>query len=91
MPIAPGLTPHGLRHTHKTLMREVWTPPKLMDERMGDEDGCVQSRYDHITSGMRQTVMIALRGCGRKDLLQDLSREPLKNRSGPVLISQHRA
>ncbi|MFI5977955.1 LacI family DNA-binding transcriptional regulator [Streptomyces sp. NPDC051452] len=62
VPIAPGLTPHGLRHTHKTLMREVGTPPKLMDERMGHEDGSVQSRYDHITPGMRQTLMTALTG-----------------------------
>lgn len=56
VPIAPGLTPHGLRHTHKTLMREVGTPPKLMDERMGHEDGSVQSRYDHTSR----------RGCGRR-------------------------
>ncbi|MEU2862446.1 LacI family DNA-binding transcriptional regulator [Streptomyces mirabilis] len=62
VPIAPGLTPHGLRHTHKTLMREVGTPPKLMDERMGHEDGSVQSRYDHITPGMRQSLMTALTG-----------------------------
>lgn len=62
VPIAPGLTPHGLRHTHKTLMREVGTPPKLMDERMGHEDGSVQSRYDHITPGMRQALMAALTG-----------------------------
>jgi integrase len=32
MLLAPGLTPHGLRHTHKTLMEELGTPPKLMDE-----------------------------------------------------------
>jgi integrase len=38
-----GLTPHGLRHTHKTLMEELGTPGKLMDERMGHEDGSVQS------------------------------------------------
>lgn len=62
MPIAPGLTPHGLRHTHKTMMREVGTPPKLMDERMGHEDGSVQSRYDHITPGMRQALKTALTG-----------------------------
>ncbi|KAF5995805.1 LacI family DNA-binding transcriptional regulator [Streptomyces sp. WAC00263] len=62
VPIAPGLTPHGLRHTHKTLMREVGTPPKLMDERMGHEDGSVRSRYDHITPGMRQSLMTALTG-----------------------------
>ena len=60
LPIAAGLTPHGLRHTHKTLMREVRTAPKLMDERMGHEDGSVQSRYDHITAGMRRALMAAL-------------------------------
>jgi Bacterial regulatory proteins, lacI family len=37
LPIARGLTPHGLRHTHKTLMEELGVPPKLMDERMGHE------------------------------------------------------
>ncbi|MFG2823079.1 tyrosine-type recombinase/integrase [Kitasatospora sp. NPDC048365] len=62
LPIAPGLTPHGLRHTHKTLMREAGTPPKLMDERMGHEDGSVQARYDHITLGMRRTLAAALTG-----------------------------
>jgi integrase len=60
LPITPGLTPHGLRHSHKTLMREAGTAPKLMDERMGHEDGSVQSRYDHITPGMRQALVAAL-------------------------------
>jgi hypothetical protein len=41
-------------------MREAGIPPKLMDERMGHEDGSVQSRYDHITPGMRQALMAAL-------------------------------
>ena len=31
-----------------------------MDERMGHEDGSVQSRYDHITPGMRQALIAAL-------------------------------
>jgi hypothetical protein len=43
-----------------TLMREAGIPPKLMNERMGHEDGSVQSRYDHITLGMRQALMAAL-------------------------------
>lgn len=41
-------------------MREVGTPPKLMDERIGHEDGSVQSRYDHTTPTMRRTLMAAL-------------------------------
>jgi integrase len=59
LPIAPGLTPHGLRHTHKTLMEEFGTPPKLMDERLGHEDGSVQARYSHVTPGMRRQLMTA--------------------------------
>jgi hypothetical protein len=56
-PIAPGLTPHGLRHTHKTLMEELGTPGKLMDERMGHEDGSVQARYSHVTAAMRRQLL----------------------------------
>lgn len=61
-PIAPGLTPHGLRHTHKTLMSELGIPPKLMDERMGHEDGSVQARYSHITPSMRGRLLDGLTG-----------------------------
>lgn len=59
-PIAPGLTPHGLRHTHKTLMVTLRTPAKLMDERLGHEDGSVQARYTHVTSEMRDELMDGL-------------------------------
>jgi integrase len=61
-PIAPGLTPHGLRHTHKTLMEELGTPSKLMDERMGHEDGSVQARYSHVTAAMRRQLLEGLTG-----------------------------
>lgn len=60
VPIAPGLTPHGLRHTHKTLMEELGTPAKLMDERMGHDDGAVQARYTHVTPEMRRRLMDGL-------------------------------
>jgi integrase len=59
-PIAKGFTPHGCRHTHKTRMRELGTPPKLMDERLGHLDGSVQARYDHITPESRQRLMAGL-------------------------------
>ena len=39
VPIAEGLTPHGLRHTYKTLMEELGTSHKFMDAQMGHEDG----------------------------------------------------
>jgi integrase len=60
LPIAPGLTPHGLRHTHRTLMDELGTPAKLMDERMGHSDGSVQARYSHVTAPMRQRLLEGL-------------------------------
>jgi integrase len=60
LPIAKGLTPHGLRHSRKTVMEDLGTPPKLMDERMGHEDGSVQARYSHITAGMRRRLLDGL-------------------------------
>jgi integrase len=53
LPIAQGLTPHGLRHSHRTLLEELGTPPVLADERVGHTDGSVQRRYTHITPAMR--------------------------------------
>ncbi len=38
-------------------MEELGIPPKLMDERLGHEDGSVQARYSHITARMRNRLM----------------------------------
>ncbi|WP_312880177.1 LacI family DNA-binding transcriptional regulator [Actinokineospora xionganensis] len=62
LPIASGLTPHGLRHTHKTLMDELGVPKSLTDERMGHQDGSVQARYSHVTQLMRDRLMEDLTG-----------------------------
>jgi hypothetical protein len=43
-------------------MEELGTPPKLMDERMGHEDGSVQARYSHITAAMRRQLLHGLTG-----------------------------
>ncbi len=60
LPIAKGLTPHGLRHTHRTMMEDLGTEKVLMDERMGHIDGFVSARYAHVTPGMRQRLMDGL-------------------------------
>ncbi|WP_309110290.1 LacI family DNA-binding transcriptional regulator [Saccharothrix sp.] len=57
LPIAKGLTPHGLRHTHRTLLVELGVPEKLIDDRIGHEDGSVQGRYTHVTALMRERLM----------------------------------
>jgi integrase len=59
-PIAQGLTPHGLRHSHKTEMDEMGMPQSLKDDRMGHLDGSVGARYSHITAAMRRTLCAEL-------------------------------
>lgn len=56
-PIARGLTPHGLRHSHRTALEEMGIPPVLIDERIGHEDGSVQRRYTHVTPVMRERLV----------------------------------
>ncbi|MBT2425163.1 MULTISPECIES: LacI family DNA-binding transcriptional regulator [Streptomyces] len=60
LPIAKGLTPHGLRHAHRTVMEDLGTEKVLMDQRMGHIDGSVSARYAHVTPGMRKRLMIGL-------------------------------
>jgi integrase len=60
LPVAPGLTPHGLRHTYKTLMVELGTPAALMDAQMGHLDMSVQARYVHVTASMVRQLLDGL-------------------------------
>ena len=72
--IAKGLTPHGLRHTHRTMMEDLGTEKVLMDERMGHIDGSVSARYAHVTSGMRKRLMFGLTEHGRQRSTPDWPR-----------------
>jgi integrase len=54
------LTPHSLRHSHKTLMIELRTPEILSHERLGHELGGIGGRYSHVTSAMRQELIESL-------------------------------
>ncbi|MFI1589631.1 LacI family DNA-binding transcriptional regulator [Streptomyces halstedii] len=60
LPVAKGLTPHGLRHTHRTVMEDLGTEKVLMDQRMGHIDGSVSARYAHVTPGMRKRLMAGM-------------------------------
>lgn len=60
VPIAKGLTPLGLRRTHRTMMEGLGTEKVLMDERMGHIDGSVLARYAHVTPGIRRRLMAGL-------------------------------
>jgi hypothetical protein len=57
LPIARGLTPHGLRHSLKTLMAEIRTPEVLSHERLGHEMEGIAGRYSHVSEAMRKELM----------------------------------
>ncbi|MEV0267536.1 LacI family DNA-binding transcriptional regulator [Hamadaea sp. NPDC050747] len=57
LPISLWLTPHGSRHSHKTIMDGFGTPDSLKDERMSHFDGSVQARYSHVMAAMRERLM----------------------------------
>lgn len=60
VPICNGLTPHLLRHSHKTWMVEDHVPESLSHDRLGHELGGVGARYTHITDVMRARLVEAL-------------------------------
>ena len=57
LPIAPDLTPHGLRHSHKTLMVEHRVPEILSHERLGHQLEGIGGVYSHITATMRDDLL----------------------------------
>jgi hypothetical protein len=60
VPISDGLTPHLLRHTHRTWMTEDRIPEILAHERLGHEMGGIAARYTHVTESMRAELCDAL-------------------------------
>lgn len=59
-PVVPDLTPHGLRHSHKTWLVEDGVPEILSHERLGHEMGGIAARYTHITDTMREAMLEGL-------------------------------
>jgi integrase len=60
LPILKGLTPHGLRHGHQTLMDEARIPDVLKSERMGHEVSGMHGVYGHVSPSMRAELTAAL-------------------------------
>ncbi|MEV0759627.1 tyrosine-type recombinase/integrase [Nocardia sp. NPDC050435] len=55
--LAKDMTPHGLRHSLRTLLEELGTPKVLIDAIMGHEDQTVQAKYTHVTQPMIDRLM----------------------------------
>lgn len=61
LPIMKGLTMHGFRHGHETMMAEDRIAEALRDERMGHiGDGTMRAHYTHVTDTMRGELVEAL-------------------------------
>lgn len=57
LPIEKGLTPHGLRHSHKTWMSELGIPEILQAERLGHAVPGMRGVYTHVSEGMRADLV----------------------------------
>jgi integrase len=55
--VAPGLTFHGLRHSHKVLLVELGVPEVLQCERLGHEQAGIAGVYSHVSAVMRQRAI----------------------------------
>lgn len=59
-PIMRGLTPHGLRHGHKTWLAELGVPEILQADRMGHVVPGMRGVYTHISDGMVADMLAGL-------------------------------
>ncbi len=60
LPIKPGLTVHGLRHSHKTWMAEDGIPEILAEQRLGHQVPGMRGLYAHASDRMRDDLRHAL-------------------------------
>lgn len=54
---AHGLTPHGLRHSHKVWIDEDGAPRVAAEERMGHRVQGVEGVYSHTSAAMEQEIV----------------------------------
>lgn len=59
-PVAPRLTPHDLRHSHKTWMLDDGVPEVAQAERLAHRIPGVRGIYSHVTEAMRVRLVEAL-------------------------------
>jgi integrase len=60
LPVKEGLTPHGLRHSHKTWMEEDGISGILQERRLGHEVPGMRGLYTHVSDTMRSELTAAL-------------------------------
>ena len=76
LPVAEGLTPHGLRHSHKTWMEETRIPEVLSEDRLRHEIPGISGAYRHVTPAMRVDLVRAMTGAWESALDERLAMSP---------------
>jgi integrase len=57
----PAITPHGLRHTHATMLLRQGVQPKIVSERLGHANiGVTLDTYSHVLPDMQDTAAAAI-------------------------------
>jgi integrase len=85
LPIKLGLTPHGLRHSHRTWMAEEGTPEILAEQRLGHQVPGMRGLYAHVSDRMRAELMRALQARWEESLTE---RAALNSRSPVSLLDE---
>jgi Phage integrase family len=60
LPVKDDLTPHGLRHSHKTWMAEDGIPEILAEQRLGHQVPGMRGLYAHASQRKREDLTGAL-------------------------------
>lgn len=76
LPVKTGLTPHGLRHSHKTWMVEDGIPEILAELRLGHEVPGMRGLYSHVSAKMRDELKAALQARWEESLRERAALNP---------------
>ena len=76
LPVKDGLTPHGLRHGHKTWMAEDGIPEILAEQRLGHQVPGMRGLYAHASERMREELTAALHARWEESLRQRAAINP---------------
>jgi hypothetical protein len=76
LPIKLGLTPHGLRHSHRTWMAEESTPEILAEQRLGHQVPGMRGLYTHVSERMRAELTQGLQARWEESLKERAALNP---------------
>ena len=76
LPVKDGLTPHGLRHSHKTWMAEDGIPEILAEQRLGHDIPGMRGLYAHASQRMREELLAALQARWAESLRERADVDP---------------